>query len=429
MVYGLPVLITSLVYSGLGLWWAIAMFNREDVLFREAERFDVRLWIRHLLRDKEPIPSSTEAVICIVLIMLLQFGALRLMHGLVSPQGELVGDALFRLLIIQQFVFIGCPALFMARLLTTSVVNIAAPPAVVELPVDGRPHAAGSAPALVQLGCLVAEMVLPAAAGAVRRKLPARWVIRRFPGGLCFSPSPSRRPSARNWPFAGSSSAVLCDRLAPAWRSSCRASPSASCTWCRSRCLTPCSSGLLLGLFALRSGSLLPGIVFHLIFNGLEIVRERMSSLDLKGPVANWFITTTTKENEHLIEYNWSTLAIAAIIAALLIARLAPPSPAAGWVCFTTDCIDAIGRCLERAAITQADGRIPRFRKRVRRIRPQAVGLGQASRFRSDRRSKSFGESLFPSGTCEQGWCDVAADFASTLDLSSRGRADRGTGD
>ena len=76
LVYGLPVLVTSIGYSFAGLWWAIAMFNREDVLFREAERFDLRLWLRHLLRDKEPTPSSAEAVLCFVLIMLLQFGAL-----------------------------------------------------------------------------------------------------------------------------------------------------------------------------------------------------------------------------------------------------------------------------------------------------------------------------------------------------------------
>jgi len=86
--------------------------------------------------------------------------------------------------------------------------------------------------------------------------------------------------------------------------------------------------GLLLGLFALRSGSLLPGILFHLTFNSLEIVRERVSSLDLKGPVVDWFITTATKDNEHSLQYNWSTLAIAFVVAALLIARLVRPAPA-----------------------------------------------------------------------------------------------------
>jgi len=80
---------------------------------------------------------------------------------------------------------------------------------------------------------------------------------------------------------------------------------------------------LVLGLFALRSGSLLPGILFHLIFNSLEILRARASSLALKGPFVDWFISlTTSADNEHVIQYRWPTLAIAAVIALLVIARL-----------------------------------------------------------------------------------------------------------
>src|SRR6202451_4690839 len=119
LIYGLPVLLSSVAYSLAGLWWAIAMFNREEVLFREAERFDVRLWIRHLLRDKEPTPSASEAVICIVLVILLQFGVLQLRRG----SAPLQGTEILRLLFIQQLVFIASPALFMGILLTTDVVR------------------------------------------------------------------------------------------------------------------------------------------------------------------------------------------------------------------------------------------------------------------------------------------------------------------
>ncbi len=40
--------------------WAVSLFKREEVLFREAERFDLNLWIRHILRDKEPTPRAAE---------------------------------------------------------------------------------------------------------------------------------------------------------------------------------------------------------------------------------------------------------------------------------------------------------------------------------------------------------------------------------
>ena len=56
--YFLPVLLPTLVYGWLALRWAVDLFNREDVVFREAEVFDLRLWLRHLVRDKEPTPGA-----------------------------------------------------------------------------------------------------------------------------------------------------------------------------------------------------------------------------------------------------------------------------------------------------------------------------------------------------------------------------------
>ena len=74
-VYAIPVLISTTFYSFLALYWAIEQFKSENVLFREAERFELKLWFRHLLRDKELTPSFSEAMFCFVLIMLLQFAS------------------------------------------------------------------------------------------------------------------------------------------------------------------------------------------------------------------------------------------------------------------------------------------------------------------------------------------------------------------
>lgn len=119
MVYAIPVLISSLGYSMLALWWAIELFNSEDVLFREAEKFDVRLWVRHLLRTKDAVPAMPEAVFCFVLILILQFVAMSsLQPDLSSPNA---GNEILRSLVIQQLVMIACPAVFMGVLLTTSL--------------------------------------------------------------------------------------------------------------------------------------------------------------------------------------------------------------------------------------------------------------------------------------------------------------------
>ncbi len=119
--YLVPVLTSSLMYSGLSLLWAIDQFRREEVLFRESERFDLRLWLRHLLRDKEATPSFSEALFCFVLIMLLQFAMLNVFgNALASASPDQQGFRMIQLLIVQQLVIIASPALFMGILLTTS---------------------------------------------------------------------------------------------------------------------------------------------------------------------------------------------------------------------------------------------------------------------------------------------------------------------
>jgi sodium transport system permease protein len=70
-----PVLLPMVIYSWLALRWAIEQFQREEVLFREAEQLDLRLWVRNLFRDKEPLPSAGMAFFCFgVVVVLLLLG-------------------------------------------------------------------------------------------------------------------------------------------------------------------------------------------------------------------------------------------------------------------------------------------------------------------------------------------------------------------
>src|SRR5262245_27631393 len=77
-LYFVPVLAPMVLYGWFALRWAIEQFKREEVLFREAERLDIGLWLRHLLRDKEPLPTTGEALACFALIVGLHWAALGL---------------------------------------------------------------------------------------------------------------------------------------------------------------------------------------------------------------------------------------------------------------------------------------------------------------------------------------------------------------
>ena len=50
--YFFPVLLSLFVSIALSLWWAVAQFRREEVLFREGEALDYRAWLRRLLRRR-----------------------------------------------------------------------------------------------------------------------------------------------------------------------------------------------------------------------------------------------------------------------------------------------------------------------------------------------------------------------------------------
>jgi sodium transport system permease protein len=115
--YFLPVLAPMVLYSWLALRWAIGQFQREEVLFREAERLELGLWLRRLWRDKEALPSSGEALCCFGVILGLQF----LSFGLGGAEALLHGD-LGRFLRLDTVRYLGCvgaPPLIMALLLTT----------------------------------------------------------------------------------------------------------------------------------------------------------------------------------------------------------------------------------------------------------------------------------------------------------------------
>jgi sodium transport system permease protein len=107
--YFVPVLAPVVIYSWLALRWAIGQFQREEVLFREAERLDLRLWLARLLRDKEPLPSAGQAFFCFGLVLFLSAVTVNFGAGNASPSSQLV----------RYLAFVAPAPLFMALLLTS----------------------------------------------------------------------------------------------------------------------------------------------------------------------------------------------------------------------------------------------------------------------------------------------------------------------
>jgi sodium transport system permease protein len=108
-LYFVPVLAPMVIYGWLALRWAIEQFQREEVLFREAERLDLRLWLRRLFREKEALPSTGQALFCFAVVLGLHRMTLAVGSRFSLPVQLAVG----------YLAFVAAPALFMALLVTT----------------------------------------------------------------------------------------------------------------------------------------------------------------------------------------------------------------------------------------------------------------------------------------------------------------------
>jgi len=321
-LYAIPVLLTSIGYSLMALWWAIDQFGREEVLFREAERFDIRMWFKHLLRDKEPTPSFAEAGFCFLMIILLQFLSMKSMQG--AMQGAMQGVAAddrgllqIRLLLIQQIALIATPALMMGVMLTTSL----------------RKTFALRWPGFSRLGC---ALLLPFALHPLTIELAVslQWFFPKPPPGLAEALKLMSSDSQPLWLviMAFAAAPAICEEIA--FRGFILSGFSRSGKVGLAVALSSLAFGIIhmipqqvfnaallgvvLGMMCVRSRSLIPGIAFHFVYNTLAILHGRMGDRVLDDGIWAWLF----RHQDGMLRYQPALLCLAALAAIGLLHRL-----------------------------------------------------------------------------------------------------------
>ncbi len=98
----------------LSIRWAIDQFNSESVLFRESERLDIRLRLRHLITDRGPTPTIAAAIACGSVILLVRFA----LNLTMTPPEGFYGFALSTVAVLVLVVLL--PALILTAVLTRS---------------------------------------------------------------------------------------------------------------------------------------------------------------------------------------------------------------------------------------------------------------------------------------------------------------------
>ena len=313
----LPVLIPTIGYGLLALRWAIDQFQREDVLFREAERFDLRVWAKHLLRDKEDTPNGAEALFCFVLMLAVAWFMTQylMFSGLGSSTAGLAAA---------QVGYVLTPPLAMAFFLTSSArktlklswpdskylalavgLGFSINPLVNELrPIVERlfPMSSDLKKALEHMMESVPDVptmiLLFAVIPAVCEELAFRGYIL---SGL------ERGHSART---AIVLSAILFGFMHVF-------------VSLFQQLFNATILGLILGLLAVRSRSILPGIVFHLINNSLGLLIGVWLASPSARTIAPWLYRDTTQGLYHI----WLVV-LGLVVTVLLLSRLIPTGKA-----------------------------------------------------------------------------------------------------
>jgi sodium transport system permease protein len=244
------------LYSWLALRWAIDQFQREEVLFREAERLDIGLWLRRLFREKEALPTAGQALFCFGLLLGLRW------------LGEGLGD---RLPLLPRsgvilITFVAAPPLFMALLITKRprrALSLYAPngwyvvAALLLLPAaDLLNHLLVQVPGLLEL---VRERQLLVAGAFNLLPAPERASWGGYVLLLALVSAVSKEVAFRGWMLNG-----LRQRYRP-WTAILISSLLFAAFHMNAFVMVPAFLlGLVLGVLAVRSGSLLPGILLHL---------------------------------------------------------------------------------------------------------------------------------------------------------------------
>ena len=278
--YFLPVLIPTLIYAALALRWAVDLFQREDVIFRESEVFDPRLWVRQIVRDREAIPSAGSALFCFAaMISLTWFVSL-------SAQGR---TSLLGGLLLSHLLAIFGPAVALALVLTSDPVRTLRlkRPRLLDLIL-----AAGVAltvnPLIREIGHLVGQW-LPISAD---RQAALEQLTGQIPSlgasvlVLALMPAITEEIAFRGYILSGLERAYR-PRTAILLSAFLFAFLHAMISLFQ-QFFPAALLGLILGVVAYRTGSLWPGAVLHFVNNALAVVAPELIKIRPTRPLVGW---------------------------------------------------------------------------------------------------------------------------------------------
>lgn len=310
LIYGPPVIMVTLACCLLAIRWAVDQFNSEAVLFRESERFDLKLWLRQLMNDREDTPTVAGAFFCGVLILLIRF-----FMGFALPEPKSFGE-MARLTLVTQLVVVATPALLMAIMLTRSVQKtlLFQWPSFVSL-VAAVLLAVCMFPVVGWLGVIVEQLypVSPAVKQAMNEILggePNLWLAIFV---MAVTPAICEELAFRGFMLSGFR------HMGHKWRAIVLSSLFFGVTHAIfQQSIVTFFIGMVIGYVAVQTGSLLPCMLYHVTHNSLAVLTSRVTDATLADYPVLSYLLTKSPDGEGGMLCNWLTALIAGGAAAAL---------------------------------------------------------------------------------------------------------------
>jgi sodium transport system permease protein len=311
MTYAPPVLLVTLGACLLAIRWAVGQFNNESVLFRESERWSLQPWLRHVVRDRTATPTFAQAIGCGVILLTIRFFAT------FAAQMPASWSDFVRLQAITLIGLVAAPALVMTVLLTRSprdtlllrVPRAAALLFAMLLAVALHPVAmvvAHAVERLYPIGEGMREQV--ALYQQIIDQAPSIWAIL---GLMALLPAICEEIAFRGFILSG------LRRIGRKWTAIVISSILFGLAHgILQQSIAATFVGVVIGYLAVQTGSLLPCVGFHLVYNSMSLL------MSLRVPAAlehqPWLGWIFERQGES-VSYHWPVIPVAAILALLLL--------------------------------------------------------------------------------------------------------------
>lgn len=306
-----PVLLPTILYAAIALRWAIDQFQREDVLFRESEQFNLLIWLRHLIRDRRPTPTPGAALLCFVLILTVTW-------FLLQVQTFLLGDKLSIPTMVAGQLTILLPPVVLALIFTSSPVRTL--------------RLRGASPGYLGLAALLPFTLNPLVGllgWAVKSLFPIPSAVAEVLNRMMFElpsygaaialfalmPAICEEVAFRGYILSGLESrhregrAILLSSLMFGFLHVLLS--------LFQQLFNATLLGLVLGLLAVRSASLLPGLIFHFLNNAIAVSQGFWMKTESFKTIGPWLYRDASEGLYHPV---WVIVSL--VISGLLLYRL-----------------------------------------------------------------------------------------------------------